>query len=81
MSLSKTLPYDKILHCLAGVIIFAAFNFLFTWQVGLIASFTIGALKEIWDKISGKGTPDLLDFLVTGVGGVLGFLCVVKNII
>jgi hypothetical protein len=36
---------------------------------GLIASFAAGVSKELRDKWTGKGTPDKMDALYTGLGG------------
>lgn len=44
--------------------------------VSALASICIGAMKEVWDKVSGKGTPEFLDFFWTVVGGIIGFLYV-----
>lgn len=34
---------------------------------------SIGALKEIWDKISKKGNPEFLDFVYTTFGVAVGY--------
>lgn len=75
MSLLAKLPYDKALHMIGGVMLFALGHFFFGWQVGLGLAVLVGALKELWDWYSKKGTPDVLDFVATSAGGVLGFLC------
>ena len=43
--------------------------------VGLVTAAVVGALKEIiWDWLLKKGTPELLDFVATVAGGVIGYL-------
>jgi hypothetical protein len=71
----SNLPYDKALHMIGGVILFAVGHYFFGWQVGLALAATIGALKEIYDKVSGTGTPDVMDFVATVAGGTLGLAC------
>ena len=42
--------------------------------VGLVTAAVVGALKEIiWDWLLKKGTPELLDFVATVAGGVIGY--------
>lgn len=42
---------------------------------GVIIATVVGAIKElIWDWILKKGTPELLDFLATTIGGTVGYL-------
>ncbi len=57
---------DKKLHFLVG--------FLIALLVNIYAVIVIGALKEIYDKVSKKGTPELLDFIYTVVGGLMAYL-------
>ena len=41
--------------------------------IGLATAAVVGALKEIiWDWLLKKGTPEVLDFVATVAGGVLG---------
>ena len=69
------LPYDKALHLIGGVILFAIGHFIFGSAVGICLAVFVGLAKEIWDWYSKEGTPDGLDFVATAAGGVLGFLC------
>lgn len=41
---------------------------------GLMNSITIGIGKELYDKYSGKGTPDVMDAVSTGFGGARMFI-------
>ena len=64
---------DKLKHLLAGLAIAIMAGLLFCPIVGLATAAVIGALKEIiWDWLLKKGTPELLDFVTTVAGGVLG---------
>ncbi len=57
---------DKKLHFLVGLAIALVLNI---W-VCILA----GAGKEIYDKISKKGTPEFMDFVCTVLGGLVGIL-------
>ena len=64
---------DKLKHLLAGIGISLVFGVQFSPLIGLITAAIVGALKEIiWDWLLKKGTPELLDFVATVAGGVLG---------
>ena len=66
------IAYDKKLHILAGFLIVIS---LAWWSVlyGFLAACIIGAVKElVWDKMFGKGTPELADFIATAIGGGIG---------
>lgn len=69
------IPQDKANHFIYGLAIFLAVGLAFGAIPGLAAAILIGAAKEIYDRVSGKGTPDVYDFVATVVGGVAGFLC------
>lgn len=63
---------DKKYHIAAGfliaTLIFTLFNSL---ALAFAASLIIGIAKEIYDKISGKGTVEVLDTLATILGGAI----------
>lgn len=63
---------DKWGHLVAGLWIAAASG-LFTkrWYVGVGAALLAGAGKEYVDSL-GYGTPEFMDFVATGAGGVFG---------
>ncbi len=68
------MPKDKKLHILAGLALAIIAGLLFCPLIGLATAAVVGALKEIvWDWLLKKGTPELLDFVATVAGGVLGF--------
>ena len=70
-----SLAADKQMHILVGVVICLAVGLLLGYSYGLIAAGIAGAVKEIWDKLSGKGTPECKDMLATWGGGMIG--CVI----
>jgi hypothetical protein len=72
------IPQDKANHIVYGTLIalaalvsttYATLPHPVLWALG--ASFGVGALKEVRDRLSGKGTPDFSDFAATGLGGLL----------
>lgn len=68
---------DKFGHLIVGALIAgfgAAFAFLTGLSmplVALIGSVAAGVAKEAYDYISGKGTPEVADFVFTMIGGLL----------
>jgi len=71
---------DKILHFIVGLVIGAAGSLLH-WSAGIILSFGAGIGKEVWDKQTGKGTPEWQDAAFTAAGGVVGagLVCAILN--
>ena len=68
---------DKQKHPLAGLALSILAGLLFCPIVGLATAAVVGALKEIiWDWLLKKGTPELLDFVATVAGGVIGYVLV-----
>lgn len=70
---------DKANHAIYGMVIFAIVYFLFTWQIAIavVCFFAVG--KELYDKISGKGTPDFMDTVYTIAGGLVGLFCAIAK--
>ena len=67
------MPKDKKLHLLAGLALSILAGLFIYPLIGLATAAVVGALKEIiWDWLLKKGTPELLDFVATVAGGVLG---------
>ncbi len=69
------LKIDKLLHFIAGTYIYMiSAAYMQSW-IGLLLVAIIGATKEIvWDKLLGKGTPEVADFIWTMIGGLFTFL-------
>lgn len=72
---SAQLPSDKANHFIVGLYIFMLFGVIFGTVAGLAAAIFAAILKEIYDALSEKGTPEVWDALATAAGGVAGFLC------
>lgn len=65
---------DKILHVLVSLVLMLEFQrFLPVWGA-LTVVLTIGIIKEVYDKVSGKGTPDWRDIVADCIGIVLGLI-------
>lgn len=67
------LASDKWLHLAAGFII-TFFTGIFSPLYGFIAGILAAAGKEVYDKVSKKGTPELWDFIFTVIGVLLAIL-------
>lgn len=67
----KVWTRDKRLHTLAGFVIALVFGLWFPW-LGLGLGVIAGAAKEYWDS-RGNGCVELLDFVFTVVGSLIGF--------
>jgi hypothetical protein len=61
---------DKANHFIAGTLIYCLANVFLTPLVALIPVIVIGAAKEMYDKYSKKGNPDVMDFLYTIAGAL-----------
>ncbi len=64
--------YDKRLHFGCGLLICLLIGAAITPIVGLVAAVLAGIGKEWYDIVSGRGTPELLDFVATAAGGLVG---------
>ena len=64
------IPVDKANHFIAGTIIYCIASIFLTPIVALAPVVIIGAAKEVYDKYSKKGTPDIIDFLYTVAGAL-----------
>lgn len=74
MNIQTYLPYDKALHVIAGVLVFAIAQLAIgPWAMIPVVIAAVG--KEVYDKVSGKGTPEWQDAAFTIGGGLLGLLC------
>lgn len=75
-------PYDKLLHFMLGTYTaIATKDLIALWQSLLIISM-IAVGIEIYDKLSDKGTPELLDIVYTIAGwGVTYLIMMIKSMI
>ena len=67
------ISFDKIAHFWSGMAICLAMSLFIHPLIALGITIGIGIAKEVWDKI-GNGTPEVLDAVATGIGGIVGFL-------
>jgi len=68
-----TLPLDKCLHFIVGVLIYAVAHFI-SPIIGLVAVAIAAVGKEVYDRYN-KGTVDLWDAVATIAGGLIGWTC------
>lgn len=61
---------DKLKHFSGGALL-AILGLFHSPLAGLALAVWAGALKEAWDRLSGRGTPDAADAVWTWVGGML----------
>jgi hypothetical protein len=61
---------DKANHFIAGTLTYCLASLFFPPVAALIPVIIIGAAKEVYDKYSKKGTPDIIDFLYTVAGAL-----------
>ncbi|RQQ19737.1 hypothetical protein DF107_18215 [Burkholderia stagnalis] len=71
--IERAVPYDKCLHVIAGVLIFAAVHFI-DWRAAVAAAALAGIGKEVFDHFTG-GDVSLGDIAATCCGGLLGMCC------
>ena len=64
------IPVDKANHFIVGTIIYCLALFMLSPVLALIPVMIAGGAKEAYDYYSGKGTPDIADFLYTVLGAI-----------
>jgi hypothetical protein len=78
MNLLLKLPYDKALHILVGVLVYAMAHFV-SPEVGMAAVVVAAVGKEVYDYFHRDvHTPDIWDAIATITGGCVGFICGVR---
>jgi predicted membrane protein len=76
LSKLNSIPADKALHFIAGVILFAVAVPFIGPQYAFALAVIAGFVKELYDSLNKDNhTPDIWDALVTSAGGALGFYC------
>ena len=68
------IPTDKQLHFFSGGFL-AALLMPFGFEVAWLVVAAAGVGKEVYDKVSGKGTPEWKDAFATIVGGSVIVIC------
>jgi hypothetical protein len=64
------MPIDKQYHFIAGFLIFLIAQLFVSDLWAIVVVIAIGTLKEVWDYVSKKGTPDIDDLLFTIYGAM-----------
>lgn len=63
-------PYDKLLHFIAGLIVASFFAIVFDFKAPILAAALAGLIKEAFDKYTTKQV-DWYDFVYTCAGGAV----------
>ena len=84
----KLITNDKVLHMIAGFAIMVnctvIINLFFQLPVfvaavlSLLLSIAVGCIKELWDRFTGNGTPEMLDAVMTAIGAIIGYVLVMR---
>ena len=74
-ALMYQVPADKANHFLYALVLFIPLAFVLTPVIALAAVVATGIVKEVYDKVTGTGTPDYLDAVATALGGLAGYVC------
>ena len=69
------IPADKANHAVYGTVLFITLAFVSTPLTALGIVITVGIVKEVYDKVTATGTPDVWDAVATGLGGLAGYIC------
>ena len=64
------MPIDKQYHFIAGMLIYIIAQLFMPPVLALIPVIAIATGKEVYDYVSGKGTPDINDLLYTIYGAL-----------
>jgi hypothetical protein len=74
-ALMYQIPADKANHFIYGIVLFILLVFALSPLAALVAVTVTGIVKEVYDKVTGTGTPDYLDAVATALGGLAGYIC------
>lgn len=74
---TKIFPYDKLLHFTFGVFLSLIFYDFFAWWQLLLITLSLAIIIELYDKLSKKGTPEVLDIVYTIAGWGIAFLIMI----
>jgi len=64
------MPIDKQYHFIAGLCIYTIAQIFMPAIWAMVPVIAIGTGKEVYDYVSGKGTPDINDLLYTIYGAM-----------
>lgn len=68
------LGYDGVAHLLVSLILVEIMNIWLSCWLSALIVLAIGVIKEIYDKLSGTGTPQVKDLIADVIGVFLGLL-------
>ena len=68
----NNIPNDKLKHYMVGSILGLSVILISYYSILIVLAFAIG--KEVYDKLSKKGTPEVADAVYTIVGGLVTIL-------
>ena len=74
LQLLNRLNKDKLLHIVVSATIMVVLNLILPTWAAVLTTLVIGISKEIYDKLSGKGHPDLMDIICDCIGILIGVL-------
>lgn len=83
LELISKLQKDKWMHFGVSTVLAAAIklfasifipSYLYLFSIAFLVTVVIGAMKEIYDKRTGKGSPELSDFVADVLGAIVGAL-------
>ena len=64
------IPVDKANHFIAGTLVYCIAALFTSPALALLPVIAVAAGKEIYDALSKKGTPDVIDCLFTIAGAI-----------
>ena len=68
--LQQLMQRDKLLHYAVGTLLYAT-SYAVVGYLAIVAVVMAAVGKELYDKVSGKGTPEWLDAVATVLGGTV----------
>ena len=75
MNFLNSIPYDKLLHFAVCAVLGSLMKVVgIEWYFTLLVVMSVGVGKEIYDKVSKKGTPEWKDVLADFVGALVGVI-------
>ena len=84
----KLITNDKVLRVITGFAVMVnctvIINLFFQLPVfvaavlSLLFSIAIGCIKELWDRFTGNGAPEMLDAAMTAIGAIIGYVLVMR---
>lgn len=66
--------YDGCKHIIISAILTAVLSLFVSWAIACVVVFAIGVLKEVYDRITGKGYAEAKDIVCDIIGIIIGAL-------